>query len=213
VDAELKRRLADSLGRGATIAGDVVTPHDQDAAVTVIRTLADAETRFQVRSSADAAAGAADAGVVVSLERLTDVAVHAGGLTLRAQAGAPLDAVRSAAAAAGLAVVGLGGAPGHTGSIVARGGVPRRALTGLDLPTGEVVTTGGAVLKDVVGYDLEALLLGSMGWLAVILAVGFRLEPQGARTPVAPAPGAGEPETRAVLARAFDPRGLLQSQS
>lgn len=215
MDTELKRRLADATGRGATFDGDVVVPRDQDAAVTVVQTCADAEARFRVRSSADGAEAAPEAGVVVSLERLTDVTLHAGGLTLRAQAGAPLDAVRAAAAAEGLAVVGLGAAPGHTGSVVARGAVPRRALTGLDLvlPTGEVITTGGTVLKDVVGYDLEALLLGSMGRLAVILAVSFRLEPQAARTPVAPPPGTGEAEARAVLARAFDPRGLLQSQS
>ena len=52
-----------------------------------------------------------------------------------------------------------------------------------------------------------------MGQLAVILAVTFRLEPEHARTPVASAPGASAGDRHALLARAFDPQGLLQSQS
>ena len=93
--------------------------------------------------------------------------------------------------------------------------MPRRSLTGVEavLPTGEAVGFGGSVLKDVVGYDLPAVLLGSMGRLAVILAVSFRLEPQHAKTPVAQALGAEAAGAHAMLVRAFDPRGLLQSQS
>ena len=84
-------------------------------------------------------------------------------------------------AEAKLAVVGLGAetGSGHVGTLVARGEVPRRSLSGVEavLSTGEAVKAGGAALKDVVGYDLIAALLGSAGRLAIIAAVTFRLEP------------------------------------
>jgi FAD/FMN-containing dehydrogenase len=65
---------------------------------------------------------------------------------------------------------------------------------------------GAPVLKDVVGYDVTALLLGSRGRLAAIVAVHLRLAPAGAAVEVAEAAGA-----RAVdeLAGAFDPDGIL----
>ena len=89
--------------------------------------------------------------------------------------------------------------------------MPRRTLTGVEavLPSGELVSAGGAVLKDVVGYDLAGLLLGSLGRLAVIVAVRLRLEPAGAATPVGAAAG---PVAPGVLAGAFDPDGLLRSR-
>ncbi|MBV8444649.1 MAG: FAD-binding oxidoreductase, partial [Candidatus Dormibacteraeota bacterium] len=89
------------------------------------------------------------------------------------------------------------------------GEVPRRSLCGVEavVPGGELVRFGGGVLKDVVGYDLPALLLGSMGRLAVIVAVTFRLEPAAARTPAPPPPGAiGDLD---LVTAAFDPHGLL----
>ena len=73
-----------------------------------------------------------------------------------------------------------------------------------------MVSAGGAVLKDVVGYDLATVLLGSMGRLAIIVAVSLRLEPADARTPVADAPGAAA--GTGVLAGAFDPVGLLRAR-
>jgi len=216
MDAILQRRLIEAMGRDAvTPASAVVTPRDHKRAVAAVRVCADGAVPLRVRSSTGGGPTAPDTGIVLSLERLTGVTVHAEGLTLRAEAGAPLDAVRASAAAAGLSVVGLGSEPGNAGTLIARGAVPRRSLTGVEavLPTGEVVAFGGAVLKDVVGYDLPAVLLGSMGQLAVILAVTFRLEPQHTRTPVASAPGASAGDRHALLARAFDPQGLLQSQS
>jgi FAD/FMN-containing dehydrogenase len=61
----------------------------------------------------------------------------------------------------------------------------------------------------VVGYDLAAVLLGSMGWLALVTAVTFRLEPEAAKTPVPPPPGRSEVASRGLLTGAFDPQGLL----
>jgi FAD/FMN-containing dehydrogenase len=113
-----------------------------------------------------------------------------------------------------MALVGVvAGAPAaavHAGSAVARGQVPRRALTGIEavLADGEVVRAGGGVLKDVTGYDLAGALLGSMGRLALITGLVFRLQPQHARA-AADAP-AGSPATVSDLLRhAFDPEGLM----
>jgi FAD/FMN-containing dehydrogenase len=75
---------------------------------------------------------------------------------------------------------------------------------------GERVSAGGSVLKDVVGYDLATVLLGSMGALAIIVAATFRLEPVRSRTPVAEPPGAVPPHE--LIARAFDPQGLLSAR-
>jgi len=215
MDAELRSRMVQAVGGDAVSSSSaLVTPHDREQAIAAVKLCAEENVRLRVRSSPGEAA-APEGGIVLSLERLTGVTRHAEGLTLRAEAGAPLEAVRIAASESGLSVVGLGAGEGRAGSLVARGGVPRRSLTGVEavLPTGEAIAFGGAVLKDVVGYDLPSVLLGSMGRLAVVLAVTFRLEPNDARTPVARAPGAGAADSHALLVRAFDPRGLLQSQS
>ncbi|MBV8194059.1 MAG: FAD-binding oxidoreductase [Candidatus Dormibacteraeota bacterium] len=206
--------LREAVGaKNVNAHGPVVTPDDGDAAVAAVRVCSEASTPIVARSSHDQHKEAPGDGVVLSLERLTSIDVRAPGLTLRAGAGASVESVRDRAAAEQLSVVGLGAAQGAVGSVVARGAVPRRSLTGVDavLTTGETIVFGGAALKDVVGYDIPALLLGSMGRLAVILAVTFRLEPAGARTTVATAPG--EVRVDAALQRAFDPKGLLQSAS
>ena len=216
MDAELRSRMVQAVGGDAVSSSSaLVTPHDREQAIAAVKLCAAENVRLRVRSSPGGAAAAPEGGIALSLERLTGVTRHAEGLTLRAEAGAPLEAVRIAASESGLSVVGLGAGEGRAGSLVARGGVPRRSLTGVEavLPTGEAIAFGGAVLKDVVGYDLPSVLLGSMGRLAVVLAVTFRLEPNDARTPVARAPGAGAADSHALLVRAFDPRGLLQSQS
>jgi FAD/FMN-containing dehydrogenase len=113
-----------------------------------------------------------------------------------------------------MALIGVpGGGPVaiHAGSLVARGQVPRRALTGIQavLPDGEVVHAGGLVLKDVTGYDLAGTLLGSMGRLALITEVIFRLQPRQARSAVPEAPAGGTGPLTDLLRRAFDPDGLL----
>ena len=147
------------------------------------------------------------------MHRLADIQVAAAGLTVRAGAGATVARVRSSVAEARLVVVGLAAETGsiHVGTLVARGEVPRRSLSGVEavLSTGDAVKAGGAALKDVVGYDLIAALLGSAGRLAVIAAVTFRLEPAAARTATSKPPGTRT--WQPGLAGAFDPKGLLRS--
>lgn len=214
MDSTLRARLNEAAGRGAVASsGDVVTPTAVEGLVAAVRVCNETGTRIAVSSDADAGVTSPDGGVVISLKRLKTVAAAPAQLTLRAEAGAAIDDVRRAAQRSRLAVVGLHEARAHhVGSLIARGEVPRRALCGVEavLAGGEHVTFGGGVLKDVVGYDLPALLLGSMGRLALITAVTFRLEPEGAHTPVPPPPGPSSAAAHALVAAAFDPQGLLQ---
>ena len=213
VDAELTRRLTEIVGAGGLIErNNVVIPRDTDMVAAIAEVCDDTRTPIAVSSGASGTDGAApERGIVISLNRLAKVSVAAGGLTLRAEAGATVAAVTAAAAEHHLAVVGLPARTDalHVGTLIARGEIPRRSLSGIDavLATGERVSAGGSVLKDVVGYDLGAALLGSMGTLAIIVAATFRLEPARARTPVAEAPGAVAHNE--LIARAFDPQGLL----
>ena len=211
---ELLQRFVEVAGPGG-VSGDVVSPADTASLVQVALVCNQHGVPISVTSSAPASpAGTPErGGIILSVHRLAGIAVAAPGLTVRAEAGATVAKVRSAVAEAKLVVVGLDADTGsaHVGTLVARGEVPRRSLSGVEavLPTGEIVKAGGAALKDVVGYDLIAALLGSAGRLAVIAAVTFRLEPAAARTATSKPPG-----TRVwqpALAGAFDPKGLLRS--
>ena len=119
--------------------------------------------------------------------------------------------VRSAVAEPKLVVVGLGAETGsvHVGTLVARGEVPRRSMSGVEavLSNGDAVKAGGAALKDVVGYDLIAVLLGSAGRLAVISAVTFRLEPAAGRTATVEA--AGDANLAAGTGRRVRSKGFI----
>ena len=191
----------------------MLAPASIDEVATTVAELQETSTPFAVGSTADGAV--ADGAVLLSVSRLSAVEIREASLTLRAEAGATVSAARSLAERAKLALVGVPerAEAQHVGGLVARGEVPRRAIAGIEavLPTGERVRTGGSVLKDVVAYDLAALLLGSMGRLAVIVAVTFRLEPIGAHTPVA-APAGVTQTGDSLLVKAFDPRGLLRAR-
>jgi len=216
MDAELTRRLTEIAGAGGLVERtSVVIARDADSVAGIARVCAETLTPIAVSSGASGTDGAApQRGVVISLNRLTGISVAAGGLTMRAEAGATVAALRSAAGDQQLAVVGLPDAVDaeHVGTLIARGEVPRRSLCGIEavLSTGERVSAGGSVLKDVVGYDLGTVLLGSMGALAIIVAATFRLEPVRSRTPVPEPPGAVPPHE--LIARAFDPQGLLSAR-
>jgi FAD/FMN-containing dehydrogenase len=196
------------------VAGDVVSPPDPGSLASVANLCNQHGLAITVTSGAPSAHQAApEGGIVLSVHRLNDIKVAAPGLTVRAGAGATVASLRAAVTGSRLAIVGLGAqtGSGHVGTLIARGDVPRRTLAGVEavLTTGETVKAGGAMLKDVVGYDLLAALLGSVGRLAIIAAVTFRLEPAAARTPTSTPPGART--WQPALADAFDPKGLLRS--
>jgi glycolate oxidase FAD binding subunit len=75
----------------------------------------------------------------------------------------------------------LGGivATAATGSLRSRYGTPRDLLIGVRfvLADGTVGHAGGKVVKNVAGYDMGKLLIGSLGTLAVITQVAFKLHP------------------------------------
>jgi glycolate dehydrogenase FAD-linked subunit len=219
VDALLRARLAEVVGAGGLSAdadADAVSPGTTEEVAAVCRACAATGTRISVVSGAPAGPRRAGTGLTLALGRLDGLRVDRGAMVVRAGAGVTPEALRAAAGTAGTALVGVplpGGLATHAGSLVARGQVPRRALTGIVavLPTGEVVRAGGGVLKDVTGYDLAGVLLGSMGRLAVVTELGFRLQPLGARTPDAEAPPGASGAVSDVLRRAFDPGGLLDA--
>jgi glycolate oxidase len=214
VNDELLKQFVEVVGVTG-ITGDVVSPADAASLVLVATVCHRHGVPISVTSSAPATPGGTSerGGIILSVHRLTDIAVAAGGLTVRAGAGATVAHVRSSVADAKLVVVGLGAETGsvHVGTLVARGEVPRRSLAGVEavLSNGDDVKAGGAALKDVVGYDLIAVLLGSAGRLAVISAVTFRLEPAAGRTATSRPAGARTWEPG--LAGAFDPKSLLRS--
>jgi glycolate oxidase len=234
MDDALRARLREAVGATGLSRDDVVMPASVEQVVAVLRACADASTRVTVTSGdagtstgRRAAARTAEARdsdrtrgapsgerILLSLNRLQRLNVEPQRLIARAESGVSIASLRAETAAVRLAVVGMPGSvtSEHIGSLIARGEVSRRALCGVEavLTTGEMVSFGGGVLKDVVGFDIPTLLLGSMGRLAVIVAVTFRLEPEGAKTPVATAPGAQRDGAEPLFARAFDPQGLLQ---
>ena len=217
MNADVLNRLSDAIGPRSMLSEYwVAVPADGDAVVSVLRICAETSTPVSVVSTSHGStATPPNGGLLVNLERLDTITVRAGALTLSAGTGAQMTDVVAAAAAEGLAITGLGSGPmpASVGALAAKGAVSRRSVTGIDaaLVNGDRISFGG-VLKDVVGYDVPAVLLGSMGRLAVILTVTFRLEPVGAHT-VAPAPAPGPVALDPELARAFDPTSLLRTSA
>jgi glycolate oxidase FAD binding subunit len=75
----------------------------------------------------------------------------------------------------------LGGvvATAASGPLRTRFGTPRDLVIGASfvLSDGTVGRTGGKVVKNVAGFDVAKLLVGSLGTLAVITEIAFRLHP------------------------------------
>ena len=211
MEASLNRLLIATLGPASVLEGGaLLTPSSQQGVAAVLRIAREHRLPLRLTSGPGNPVQVPEGGAVLSLAQLAAIGVDPARGVVRAEAGASLAALGVALAEAGVAVPGLARAPGsgHVGALVARGQLPRRSLTGIEavLPGGEPVMVGASVLKDVVGYDVTALLLGSRGRLAAIVAVHLRLAPAGAAVEVAEAAGA-----RAVdeLAGAFDPDGIL----
>lgn len=215
MDAQLRARLSAIVtARGVNQRLDSVSPRTTEEVAAVCRACAELGIPISVVSGAATDPAPGGRAITVSLGRLDQVRVDPGAMVARAGAGATLVSLRVAAGGAGMALIGVpGGGPAavHAGSLLARGQLARRALTGVVavLPEGEVVRAGGAVLKDVTGYDLAGALLGSMGRLALITEVFLRLQPRQARTTAPEAPAGSAGTVSAVLRRAFDPEGLL----
>ena len=130
--------------------------------------------------------------VVVSLRRLTAVSeVDVAAQQVTAQAGATVEAVQQAAAAAGLryavdlgsrgsATVGGTVATNAGGLHVIRHGGTRQQVMGVQavLGSGAVVDRLDGLVKDNTGYHLPSLLCGSEGTLGLVTAARLRLVPR-----------------------------------
>jgi FAD/FMN-containing dehydrogenase len=211
VDASLHRLLVDALGEETVLdGGSVLAPSSPDGVAAALRIAQERRLRLRLTSGPAEGADPLRDGALLSMGRLSTVQVDASNGVVRAEAGVTLTALTAALADAGMAVPGLSTDPGsdHVGALIARGGVPRRSLTGIEaaLPGGDLVQLGGAVLKDVVGYDIASVLLGSRGRLAAIIAVHLRLIPAAAAVEVAEPAGARDV---GELTGAFDPEGTL----
>jgi glycolate oxidase len=211
VDASLRRALSEALGPGSVLeGGSILAPETADGVAAALRIAQESRLPIRVTSGAGKGVTIPAGGAVLSLARLAAVSVDASNGVARAEAGATLTALAAALAKAGMAVPGLSADPGsdHVGALIARGGLPRRSLTGIEaaLPGGDLIRLGGAVLKDVVGYDITSLLLGSGGRLGAIIAVHLRLIPTGAAVEVAEPAG---PRDVGELTGVFDPEGIL----
>ncbi|MGH7858459.1 MAG: FAD-binding oxidoreductase [Candidatus Binatia bacterium] len=146
---------------------------------------------------------------VLSLSRMNRIVDHAAAdMTLVVEAGASLDVVNEALAAAGQWLPFDPPFPKETsiGGLVAAHvsgpgrqsfGTVRESLIGIRavLADGTVVKSGGRVVKNVAGYDLQKLLVGSFGTLGVIVEAAFKCRPR--------------PETRGVEVFAGKLRTLL----
>jgi glycolate oxidase FAD binding subunit len=131
------------------------------------------------------------ADVVMSLQRLhQQVAYEPADMTTTVQAGLPLVDLQATCGAQGqfLALDPPATAASTIGGIVAANmSGPRRLLYGSarDLLLGMTVIgadgkrtrAGGRVVKNVTGYDLNKLYIGSLGTLAVIVEMTFKLHP------------------------------------
>jgi FAD/FMN-containing dehydrogenase len=141
------------------------------------------------RTGLAGAATATRGEVVLSLERMQRIlAVDPAARTLRCEAGATLQAVQDAAAAAGLlypvdyaskgsAQIGGSLATNAGGVKVLRYGLTRDWVLGLNvvLASGELLELGGALVKNNTGYDLRQLFIGSEGTLGIIVEVTLKL--------------------------------------
>ena len=211
MDATLRRALVEAVGPDSFLHdGSILAPATADGVSDVLRIAEEHQLHVRLTSGAGDAVTAPEGGAVLSLARLVTLGVDVTNGVARAEAGVTLTALVAALAHAGMAVPGLGPAPGsdHLGGLIARGGVPRRSLTGIEavLPGGDLIRLGGAVLKDVVGYDIASLLLGSVGRLGAIVAVHLRLVPAAAAVEVAAPAGARDV---GELTGVFDPERIL----
>jgi len=206
-------RLRDAVGDTQVLVGDLVTGYDRDWTgrlhghpLAVVRPGSTAEVVAILRACADAgvpivpqggntglvgAASPSDGEVVLATGRLAEVgAPDPVGGTIVAGAGATLETVRLAAAAAGLEVgidlasrgtATIGGvvATNAGGARVLRHGTTRAQVLGLEavLADGSVVSRLAGLPKDNTGYDLAQLLVGSEGTLGVITKVVLRVTP------------------------------------
>jgi glycolate oxidase FAD binding subunit len=175
----------------------VVEPADEDQVAATLREASRRQLAVAARGGGtklDWGAAPARCDVIVSTRRLDRLVTHQpDDLICVAQAGMRLESLQTTLAQAsghqqrlmldppqGDAAT-LGGiiATAATGPLRSRYGTPRDLLIGVRfaLADGTVGHAGGKVVKNVAGYDVGKLLIGSLGTLAVITELAFKLHP------------------------------------
>ncbi|MEJ3406057.1 FAD-linked oxidase C-terminal domain-containing protein [Rathayibacter sp. YIM 133350] len=176
----------------------VVLPESTEQVAAVVRVAAEHGIPIVARGAGTGLSGGAnavEAGIVLSLERMTAVLeVNAAERYVIAQAGILNDALRADVAEHGLwyppdpassAISTIGGnaATNAGGICCVKYGVTRDYVLGMTvvLADGSIVRLGRRTAKGVTGYDLTHLLVGSEGTLGIIVDVTLRLRPLGGR--------------------------------
>jgi glycolate oxidase FAD binding subunit len=183
-------------GAGDVFAGHrataVATPATAAEVAALLAATAPLGAAVAVRgggTQADLGAPARALDLLIDLRRQEKILEYdPGDLVVRAQAGTTLAALRArllehqqflaldgpATTLGGLVATGVSGPRRH------RYGSVRDLLIGAGfvLADGTRAKAGGKVVKNVAGYDLCKLLAGSLGTLAVITEVTFRLHPR-----------------------------------
>jgi glycolate oxidase FAD binding subunit len=175
----------------------VIEPGDEDQVAATLREATRRQLAVVARGSGtklEWGASPSRCDVILSTRRLDRLVEHQpDDLICVAQAGMRLASLQTALAQAsghqqrlmldppqGDAAT-LGGivATAATGSLRSRYGTPRDLLIGVRfaLADGTVGHAGGKVVKNVAGYDMGKLLTGSLGTLAVITELAFKLHP------------------------------------
>jgi len=131
-----------------------------------------------------------EAGIILSLERMSKIEIDQENLMAIAEAGATLGDLFKASEDAGLFFPPHPGDEGaQIGGLIATNaggvravkyGVMRNYVRGVEavLPNGDVIELGGRLIKNNTGYDLMQLIIGSEGTLCVITKAVIKLYPK-----------------------------------
>ncbi|WP_299813850.1 FAD-binding oxidoreductase [uncultured Jannaschia sp.] len=190
---EVERFGRDWTGKWHAAPVAVVRPADTDEVVRVVRIAARHDLAIvPVGGNTGLVGGTSNEGaLMVSLERLTEIAVNPDTATMQVGAGVVLSDIHDRAAhhdlifpltfgARGSARVGGFLATNAGGSNVVRYGATRGLVLGLEvvLADGRVLDLMSHLRKDNTGYDLRDLFIGAEGTLGIITAAVLRLAPR-----------------------------------
>ena len=217
-DAIAERRRGDANGPTGALPALVLLPRDTAEVSAILRVCDALRRKLVVQGGLTGFAGGARplAGeTVLSLERMNRVgAPERVGASILAEAGATLQNVQEAAAAAGLALgvdiaargsctIGGNVATNAGGIRVLRHGMFRAQVAGLEvvLADGSILSSLAGLAKDNAGYDLKQIFIGSEGTLGVVTRARLRLHPMPTTGCLALAAAASPQAALGVLTR------------
>jgi FAD/FMN-containing dehydrogenase len=182
------------MGLGNRQALAIVRPASTQEVSDVMKTCNTAGQSLIALGGLSGLVGATDStphDILLSLERMADIEdIDPLGKTMTVQAGAHLQKVQEAAAAAelqfaldlgarGSCTIGGNIATNAGGNQVLRYGMMREQVLGLEvvLADGTIISSMNTLLKNNTGYDLKHLFIGSEGTLGIVTRAVLRLHP------------------------------------